>query len=54
MWTLKKKKMIQLNLSTRQKLTHRQREQTCGCQGWKGVGEEYIGSLSLVNANYYM
>ena len=25
--------MAQLNLSTRQKQTHRPREQTCGCQG---------------------
>ena len=25
--------MIQMNLSVKQKQTHRHREQTCGCQG---------------------
>ena len=25
--------MTQMNLSTKQKQTHRHREQTCGCQG---------------------
>ena len=30
--------MTQMNLSTKQKPTHRQREQTCGCQGGWGVG----------------
>ena len=35
--------MTQMNLSVKQKQTHRQREQTCGCQGagsWErdGVG----------------
>ena len=29
--------MIQMNLSTKQKQTHRPREQTCGCQ-WVGEG----------------
>ena len=32
-----------MNLSTKQKQTHRHREQTCGCQGggdreWDGLG----------------
>ena len=31
MWNLKF--MTQMNLFTREKQTHRQREQTCGCQG---------------------
>ena len=31
--------MIQMNLSMKQKQTHRHREQTCGCQ----VGEEWGG-----------
>ena len=35
--------MAQMNLSTKQKQTHRHREQTCGCQGrggreWDGLG----------------
>ena len=31
--------MVQMNLSTKQKQTHRHGEQTCGCQGGgKGVG----------------
>ena len=28
--------MAQMNLPTKQKKTHRRREQTCGCQGGKG------------------
>ena len=35
--------MTQMNLSTKQRLTDRRREQTCGCQGeegreWDGLG----------------
>ena len=41
--------MTQMNLSTKQKQTHRHREQTCGCGG-KG----WIGSLGLADANYYI
>ena len=41
-----------MNLSTKQKQTHRHREQTCGCQG--GVGEGRTGSLGLADANYYI
>ena len=34
--------MAQMNLSTKQKQTHRHREQTCGCQvGLKGEGEDW-------------
>ena len=38
MWNLKYAKM---NLSTKQKETHRHREQTCGCHG--GGGREWDG-----------
>ena len=31
--------MAQMNLSTKQKQTHRHREQTCGCWGEGGEGE---------------
>ena len=41
-----------MNLSMNQKQTHRHREQTCGCQEG-GVGEGWIGSLGLADANYY-
>ena len=44
--------MTQMNLSTKQ--THRHREQTCGCQGGGRVGEGWVGSLGLVDANYYI
>ena len=40
-----------MNLSVKQKQTHRQREQTCGCQGWGG--EEWTGNLGLADTNYY-
>ena len=43
--------MTQMNLSTKQKQTHRHREQTCGCQGGVGLGEGWIGSLGLAVAN---
>ena len=46
--------MAQMDLSTRQKQTHRHREQTCGCQGVGGGGEGKIGSLGLADANYYI
>ena len=39
--------MAQMNLSAKQKQTHRHREQTSGCQG----GEGCTGSLGLVDAN---
>ena len=44
--------MIQMNLSAKEKQTHRHREQTWGCQGGGKVGEGYVGSLGLADANY--
>ena len=46
--------MTQTKLSTKQKQTHRHTEQTCGCQGGVGVGEEWLGSLGLADASYYI
>ena len=40
-----------MNLSTKEKQTHRNREQSCGCQGGVLVGEGWIGSLGLADAN---
>ena len=37
-----KKKKIQMNLFTKQKQTHRLREQTSGCQGVKVVGRDRL------------
>ena len=34
--------------------SHRHREQTCDCQEGGGVGEGWIGSLGLADANYYI
>ena len=45
--------MTQTNISTKQKQTHRHREQTCVCQGGGVVREERIRSLGLADANYY-
>ena len=42
----------QINLSMKQKQTHRYREQTYGCQGVGWVVEEWSGSLGLSDANY--
>ena len=39
--------MAQMNLSMKQKKTHRPREQTCVCQGGSGVGEREIESLGF-------
>ena len=41
-----------MNISTKQKQTHRYKAQTCGFQGEVGVGEGRIGSLGLADANY--
>ena len=48
--------LIKIKTSAHQKmsLTHRHREQTCGCQGGGAVGEGWIGSLGLADANYYI
>ena len=43
-----------MNLPMKQKQTHGHREQTCGCQGGEGVGEGWIGSLGLADANHYI
>ena len=47
------KKMIQANLFTKQKQTHRLREQTYGYQG-EGWGEGYLGSLGLTCTHCYI
>ena len=40
-----------MNLSTKQKETHRHREQTCGCQG--GLGESGVNwEPGVSDANY--
>ena len=41
-----------MNISTKQKQTHRHREHTCGCQGGAGK-EEWTGSLGSIE-NYYI
>ena len=43
-----------MNLFTKKKQTHRHREQNCGYQGGRRVGEGCTGSLGLVDANYYI
>ena len=43
-----------MSLSTKQKQTHRHREQTCGYQGGWREAEGWTGSLGLVDANYYI
>ena len=45
--------MAQINLSTKQKKTHRHGEQTCGCQG-EVAGVEWTGNLPLVDTNTYI
>ena len=46
--------MTQMNLSTKQKQTHRHREQTYGCQGGGGGEEGWLGSLASADANDYV
>ena len=43
--------MIQMNLSTEQKQTHRQREQASGCYGGERGGEESAANLELADVN---
>ena len=43
-----------MNLSMKQKQTHKHREQTCGCQGGGWMAEGWTGSLGLADANYYI
>ena len=42
--------MAKINLSTKQKQTHKNREQTCGGQGGGG-GVGWMGSLGFVDVN---
>ena len=42
-----------MNLSTKQKQTHRHRKQTCSSQG-EGVEEGCIGRLGLADTNCYI
>ena len=51
MWNLN---MAQMKLSMKQKQTHGQREQTCGCQGEEGERWGWLRILVLVDANYYI
>ena len=41
-----------MNISTKQKYTHRHRDQIYGCQ--RGEGEGWTGSLGLAHASYYI
>ena len=42
-----------MNISMKEKQTHRYREQTDGAKG-EGGGEGWSGSLGLADANYYI
>ena len=46
--------MTQMNISMKQKQTHRHREQTCGGQRGRGAGKGWSGDLGLADANYYI
>ena len=46
--------MTQINIYTKQKQTHRHREQTYCCQGGQGVREARIESFGLPDANKYI
>ena len=41
-----------MNLSSKQKQSHRHRGQICGCQGGGEVGEGRIRNLGLADSNY--
>ena len=41
--------MAQLNLSTKQRKTHRHRDQTCGCQGGKSGWMDWEFGISRLN-----
>ena len=43
--------MTQMNLPTKEKQTHRHREQNCGCQGGARGRERWIGNLGLADVN---
>lgn len=38
----------------KQKQTHRDREQTCGCEGESGGGRGSIGCFGLADVNQYI
>ena len=44
--------MAHMNLSVKQKETHRQKEQTCGYQGGGDMGGGGTGSKGLVDASH--
>ena len=44
--------ITQMNLSMKEKQTHKHREQTCDCQG-EGGGEKWIRNLGLADASYH-
>ena len=46
--------MTELNITIKQKHTHRHREQTYDCPGRGGVREGRPGSLGSVDANDYI
>ena len=46
--------MAKMNLSTKQKQTHRHSEQTWGFMGGGGVGKGWTGNLGLADENYYV
>ena len=46
--------IIQINVYTKQKQTHRYRIQTCGYQRGEGRGERQIRRIGLRNTNYYI
>ena len=46
--------MAQMNLLTKQKQTHRHREQTCGYQGGRKVGKGWSWRLGLADVSYYI
>ena len=45
--------VLKVNYTSKKEQIHGKREQICGCQGGGGVGEGWIGSLGLADANYY-
>ena len=46
--------MAQMNLSTKRKQMHRHREQICDCCKGEAKRVGWIGSLGLVDENYYI
>ena len=41
-----------MHISTKQKQTHKHKEETCVCQGEGEMREGWTGSLGLADANY--